>query len=846
MALGISSSLRAQTIETLITNLNTPQTPSEKIITLKEIGNYYQEQRVFTKAIEYFQQAADLEKSQSPKPKHRYYQTLEKIAICYRQKNEYTSAAKTYEEILAFAQQQNDVKLSAKTQQKLVSVCTQNQDFEKALYYNNQLLTFYQQQQNPEETINAYNNLGYLYKKMGEQDKALKSYRAALRFSQNSTQKNAASRANVLTNAGVSYTQIGDFRKAEENFKEALNIWKKNNQPQQEARLYNYLGAANYINAKNNNAINYALKAAEIAALNNDDETLMTSYEILAEAYQQEGDFKASQKYLKLLQKAKERIAENERQAQEKIMATEIAIEKKENELKSLIAEREKQAAALRQSELEKEKKAQELKVKAQQLELLKRDKKIQETALRNQQLAKEKAQQLLALAEQKAIAEKQERLLVEREKEKLLADKQKAEAEASKQKAEAEASKQKAEAERQKKEKEQEKEIRNALLVGGIVIIVLLLTAVIAFINTLKINRKLKSKNAQIAAQKQEIEQKNEEVIAISTDLQEKNQELLTMNEELQQSQEELATQRDFIEDKNRSLEKINKKLSRSEQILSKAYKDLKTSQNTLEQKNRQLEERDRQISSSIKAAETIQNAILPYSQKLQALLPEHFIIYYPKDIVSGDFYWINQIENKIILIVADCTGHGVPGALMTMIGSTLLDKVVRLRGVTSPAQILHQLHEEISIVLRQKETGNNNGMDAVALSYEIQPEAISLTFAGAKNNLRYTLPESPEIQVIKGTRKAIGGQQNEEIDFENHLLQLPRGSTIYVGSDGYEDQNNVKRRRFGSRKLTALLEEHNKEPLTTQKNVLEEALKQHMQGTLQRDDILLMGVKF
>lgn len=211
------------------------------------------------------------------------------------------------------------------------------------------------------------------------------------------------------------------------------------------------------------------------------------------------------------------------------------------------------------------------------------------------------------------------------------------------------------------------------------------------------------------------------------------------------------------------------------------------------------------------------------------------------------GDFYWLNEVEGKTILVVADCTGHGVPGAFMTMIGNTLLDKIVRLRKITNPAEILETLHEEIWTVLRQEETDNNSGMDAAVLTIKPDNEGnFDIVFAGAKNSLVYKTKEEKEVKEIIGVRKSIGGIQNKNISFKNHQIMFKKDWQLYLGSDGYEDQNDAKRKKFGRERLVKLLEKISDLPLSLQQKRLEEELEKYIKGTQQRDDILLIGIKF
>jgi len=296
---------------------------------------------------------------------------------------------------------------------------------------------------------------------------------------------------------------------------------------------------------------------------------------------------------------------------------------------------------------------------------------------------------------------------------------------------------------------------------------------------------------------------------------LQKSNEELQTMNEELSETQEILKVQHDYLDNQN----------------------------NLLKDKNKQIE-------NSIRAAQTIQQAVLPYTQKLDKLLKDYFVFYKPKDVVSGDFFWLNKVEEYTILIVLDCTGHGVPGAFMSLIANTLLDKIIRVWGITSPVNILKKLNQEVVLMLRQehnKEMDSSSiGMDAAIVSWKhLDKEMVEVCFAGAKEPMYYILPTKEQLIEIKGSRKSIGGFQNPKTFFQEHKLILPKGTTIYLSSDGYADQNNPQRKKITSRKLKKLLFENVDKPMSEQKIWIEKYLKKHMQNVSQRDDMLLIGFK-
>ncbi|TAD95503.1 MAG: hypothetical protein EAZ97_15370 [Bacteroidetes bacterium] len=289
---------------------------------------------------------------------------------------------------------------------------------------------------------------------------------------------------------------------------------------------------------------------------------------------------------------------------------------------------------------------------------------------------------------------------------------------------------------------------------------------------------------------------------------IQQAYEEIQVTNEELQQSQEEIISQRDLLESRNNLLEESTHK-----------------------------------ISKSIEAAKLIQKAILPSKDRMNELFSEYFIFLKPKDVVSGDFLWTDEIEDKKYLIVADCTGHGVSGAMLTMIGSALLDRIIRLMSIYNPAEILEKLHFEINKLLRQDQNKRDEGMDIAVLCWHEAHENCHLTFAAAKRPLYYFY--EGKIEKILGTRRNIGGFLHVKKGFENQNLILPKGNVVYLCSDGYADQNSLTGEKITEKTLLTILEQSKDLSLKDQKEILRQQLKDHTKGVEQRDDILVVGVR-
>ncbi len=261
-------------------------------------------------------------------------------------------------------------------------------------------------------------------------------------------------------------------------------------------------------------------------------------------------------------------------------------------------------------------------------------------------------------------------------------------------------------------------------------------------------------------------------------------------------------------------------------------------------------IENKNKHITDSLRYGKTIQQALLPSKEKLESVFKESFIFFRPKDIVSGDFYWFSTVYNKNIIAAVDCTGHGVPGAFMSMIGHTLLNEIVNQNKITDPAQILGLLHTNIRKALNQSaESGsaNDDGMDAAICVVElISDEQSKIIFAGAKRPLVYIPYPHTEVKHIRGDRKSIGGLQKEEYRvFNNHELILNKNSLIYLFTDGYPDQNGIDKGSFSTKRFENLLLQHASEPLATQKEILRRELALYQQEAEQRDDITIIGIR-
>ncbi len=276
----------------------------------------------------------------------------------------------------------------------------------------------------------------------------------------------------------------------------------------------------------------------------------------------------------------------------------------------------------------------------------------------------------------------------------------------------------------------------------------------------------------------------------------------------------------------------------------LRSSNEELTAQQQVVDERNQVIEKQNHNIISSINYAKRIQVAMLPTTEQVQALLPESFILFLPRDIVSGDFYWIEQQSEKIIVATVDCTGHGVPGAFMSLIGNDMLNKVIIDYSVTKPSLILDILNEQIGSVLKQRESENRDGMDMNIWTWN--QETHSIEFAGAKNPLIYI--QNEELHEIKADKLPIGGNSytKEVLKYTNHFIKINSPTVVYTFSDGYQDQfGGEKNRKFMKGKLKNMLLEIHKLPMKEQYQILKTTFEDWKEEYPQIDDVLIIGVK-
>ena len=379
-----------------------------------------------------------------------------------------------------------------------------------------------------------------------------------------------------------------------------------------------------------------------------------------------------------------------------------------------------------------------------------------------------------------------------------------------------------KKELESQKVLSEEKARKQNIIIVSIVIGLILVIVFAAIILRSLRITKKQKN---TIEKQKQEVDEKN-------LLLNQQNEEIRTQRDEIEAQRDEIEAQRDLVTEQKEHIEEIHK-----------------------------------EVTDSIYYAKRIQEAVLPVSDLSRSILGEHFILFKPKDIVSGDFYWTTKIKNWLIIAVADCTGHGVPGAFMSMLGISFLNEIVQKKEVHKASQILNILRDEIINALQQKGLSGEqkDGMDISLLvvntdSNEAQwagannPLYIIRKFDDLKMNQFESDKSSSNLQIshlsnhfieLKGDKMpiAIYPQMRE---FTNHEFRLERGDQVYLITDGFVDQfGGPKGRKFMYKPFKEILLQNAEKPLSEQKNILLDAFEKWKGDYKQIDDVTVMGIK-
>jgi|WetSurMetagenome_2_1015567.scaffolds.fasta_scaffold03932_3 ligand-binding sensor domain-containing protein/serine phosphatase RsbU (regulator of sigma subunit) len=297
------------------------------------------------------------------------------------------------------------------------------------------------------------------------------------------------------------------------------------------------------------------------------------------------------------------------------------------------------------------------------------------------------------------------------------------------------------------------------------------------------------------------------------------------------------------FIYIKRREYKFLAEKRILEEKVVERTY-EIQNQKNEIQLQRDLIDEKNASITSSIKYASHIQNSVLPSLAYMNKLFPDNFILSRPKDIVSGDFFWLTEKEDKIIVTVADCTGHGVPGAFMSLLGITFLNEIVITEGIKKSDEIVTELRDRVIHTLKQNryDFTNSDGMDLALCVVDKTEKKIQYT--GGMNDLVYIRNE--KLNLIRADRISACILYNNSGSFTKKEIDYEDGDIFYLFSDGYRDQfGGENDKKFMTRRFYQILLEIHKLPMQTQKEILERRLIDWMKDNDQTDDITVMGIR-
>ncbi len=294
-----------------------------------------------------------------------------------------------------------------------------------------------------------------------------------------------------------------------------------------------------------------------------------------------------------------------------------------------------------------------------------------------------------------------------------------------------------------------------------------------------------------------------------------------------------------------NRIKQHSNKRLKEQNREIEQQKEEISTNLEQLALINSELAKKNQQIIDSLVYASTIQETILPHSNIFKNYFKDSFVFFKPRDIVSGDFYWINYRKGNVYIALADCTGHGVAGAFMSMIGYTLLNGIIEDLSDPSPSSILEKLNRKVLDTMHQHDSSHDDGMDIAICSYNLKNHI--LEYSGANQNI--AIAQNNELKIYNGDIFSIGGTfgKKENQSFTNYNIEISNESTVYLYSDGFQDQfGGANNQKYMSEQFLLLLKNISQFPMQQQHDMLDVAFKEWQGARKQTDDVIVIGLKF
>jgi serine phosphatase RsbU (regulator of sigma subunit)/tetratricopeptide (TPR) repeat protein len=695
-----------------------------------------------------------------------------------------TEALAAYSKALEQYKKENNYLAIIRNLGQIVTCYKKLNNYSKALESSTEMLVLAQKNNDKQQEMTTLNNIGYIYRYLQNYGKALDFLNKTLDLKK-SLQVLPQEQAITLVNIGVVSQNMGNYSGAIENLLEALQLMEKQKNMPEICKIQDLMAVV-YLNSKDfYNAEVYNDLSVDLAEKLKNPFLLQDVYKTKSDILQAKEDFQNALNFYKKHLNLRDSLELAENIEQQKLLQQQFAVERDEKNTLDALSNEEARKAAMQQLQTEVEK--QKLAVE-KQMESRRADAEKAKASEEKQKSEKEIAEKELKILKQQREAEQREKQFLALEKERAVQELELEKQKAKEKETQRQVAKLKQDKEIQDLKVEQQslqaaKQAEETKLLYAVLGFILLFTIVSIFILL-----NIRKKNSQLAKQKEEIEVKNIE---------------------LEQTQEELKAQRDTLEIKS--------------QELDLAYTNIK---------------------ASITYAKRIQTAILPPISQIRAYLPECFVLFKPRDIVSGDFYWFAPLsEYSFVIAAVDCTGHGVPGAFMSMIGDSLLNQIIVEKNIISPDIVLAELHKGIKNSLQK---GSQNAKDGMDIAICVIDKATKiLEFAAAMNPI--CVIQNGDLQEIKADKRAIGSDETNDFAFTKHTIDISIPTSIYMYSDGFQDQfGGTENRKFMVRRFRNLLFEIHKNPMSEQEQILHNTIHTWMGNThKQIDDILVIGLQ-
>ena len=724
------------------------------------IAEKYRSFRVYDKAARYSLNEFELYPDTDIQPK---VDASLNAALAWFLNNDYERSMQWYDTSYVYASMLKDTLLMVESLYGISGSHMKKGEYDETRAPIGELITMQKAFGDEEGLAETYNTLGLLDFRQKKYDEAIANYQ----ISADLLGRSGRSAETAYSNIAICYQNTANPRMTNFYFEKALEETRRSGHTGEQARLELALAVLSFNQGDLYHADYYCERCLASARASGNWDVLQDAYEVYSDVKEAGNDFVKALEYYERHLSLRDSLLLEQRLAQQEQERLGKELETYEQQLRLALADEEIKDLALQNMRVQAEKRENDLKLIVSERELERSERERLENFLA---LERERTNRIMQQVEIDSLenATTMQRLeLVQRENQEreLIRQNEKLESDAVQQQLEL--------------EKEQEIRKRAIWTLASLAVI-----AILIFLSLLSVRRK----NQVLAARKKEIE-------AINADLEKKNEEVSFQNRQI-------LLQKEIIEEKNLS------------------------------------------ITDSIEYASRIQNAVLPPIDFLTEWGLDNFVMFRPKDIVSGDFYWGAKTDDLLCFAAADCTGHGVPGAFMSMLGTAYLNEIVNTKEFKDAGTILNMLRNEVINSLKQRgiEGETQDGMDVSLCVYDVTKGIIH--YSGANSPL-YLIRDG-ELQRVDADKMPIGIHRSLDKTFTNHILTPGNGDLIYIFSDGYADQFGGEHgKKFKYRAFREMLLEIHREPLARQRGIIEERFDKWKGDNEQVDDVLVIGIR-